>query len=376
MKTALYNLVLASGLFVTALEGTVKITNASDGTCTICVVPPADVEVYIKQSTTETVALPSAAALSCSGTSADKLELPDADVKRWMASVMFRSYWDYRDTAYMIDALHFLVEKFFFDTVGALEDAVGGRSLSSAQQNRAILKILEQQMGKSGKFWFFGSSADDEWSDENLCEETAGELCDLLASPEEISDDGVAEIALASEDSGDSEGELFDLESNDESVAELMESSSIQSDEPIVASCEGESSSHGQDRPTFSNVIDFYHIVLHRIAHLLTPEGALVRDTMRGIEIDLMLVLNNVARHYDQQFELAEAPALDGKMFAKIKEAYGAMLLAGRDFFHEKLRAAWAPTINIVDGIVAKTGKNVDSLNYFDFEQWLNDQQQ
>ena len=371
MKTALSILVLSSGLFWPTLDGTVKAEHFFDDISVTSVIPQEDAVSHIKQSTTETVVLPDVLELSFTGADVDKIMFFDPSAKRWMATAMFRSYWDYRDTSYMIDSLHFLVEKFFFDTVGALEGALVGRSLTSEQQSRTTLKILEQQMGKDGKFWFFGASADDEWPDDQ-CEEST-EVPELSEVVDETPEENTAEAGLSAEELYDDGAGLLDLVENDnEPVSALTEEEAgiVADQEEMV------NQDHGQDRPTFSNVVDFYHIVLHRIAHLLTPEGAQVCDTMRVLEIDLMLALHNIARHYDQQVDLDLGIALDEEVFAKIKEAYGAMLLAGRDFLHGKLRTAWSPTIRIVDSIVQKTGKNLDGLNYFDFEQWLNDQQQ
>ena len=365
MKTTLHIFALAVGLFGTTLEGTVKVTNAADGSCTICVVPPAEVEVYIKQSTTETVALPNASELAVLSDKAGDSLLVDPSMKRWMATVMFRSYWDYRDTAYMVDALHFLSEKFLSDMVGALEKVLKDQKISSAQQDRAVLKILEQQMGMSGKFWFFGSSTNDDDSGEDCCGE----------SSEASGIEGVEEAAQDDFEACGCDGEdLFDLaENNDEGVAEIVADDAHDS---TAEACEKEDSSDGLEKPTLASVIDFYHIVLHRIAHLLTPKDAMVQETMRILELDLMLALHDVSCRYGQQTDLGNNVAMDSAGFARIREMYEAMLLVGRDFLHKKLCAAWAPTIQTVDAIVKKTGKNLDSLNYIDFELWLNDQQQ
>lgn len=299
----------------------------------------------IKKSTTELALLPSDFVLEVS--------FADCSTNRWMVAEEFRRYWEYRDTVYMIDALHFLIEKFCLDRIGDLETAMSGRKMSVGSADRALIKVFDQSMDKYGKSCLLGFIGQD-------CIET---------QPEE------AEADFGSEFDGDNswqdeEGDLEELCSkheNDTSGSDIFQ-------EQFIDEYPYEDASKQYDKNTFSDVIDFYHVVLFRIAHFLTPKDCSVFDTVRSIEVDLLLALNGFMTSYVPSINISEASLVDENFFVKMKEAYRQMLFIGKDFLHVKLMTAWAHTVQLVNDIATQTGKNKGNLSYLDFEKWFEKQ--
>lgn len=348
MKNTLFIILMASGLFCTTFADKTLCKELQQEHA-FGMQGGIDSFSCIKQSTTETAVLPNDFVL--------KFSFTDYDISRWMAAEEFRKYWDYRDTAYMVDALHFLMEKFCFDTIGALEASMAGRQMSAEERASVAVKIFDQRMGKDAKNWFFGITDDD------CIEFQSEESLDFTCSEADADNSWQDEECCES-------GDAVNQDENDSFVNDIIEGISTD----VVDESQENDHSQLHDNHTFSTVIDFYHIVLFRVAQLLTPKDGFVLDTMRKIEVDLLLSLYAVIRSYEQSENISEASFVDEKIFAVMKDAYRAMLFVGRDFLHAKLRTASASTIQLVNEIGIKTGKNITNLNYLDFEKWFDEQ--